>query len=371
MARQKQVDDCLHRCLTGQPAVPHKLRAELCQGILTLHHYHHTLLKYRLVDRRCLHEWWEKPTDKRIFEAALAYLGSLPGDRLTQDTHRVDSDDLEQLSVGSGTCWLAHGTKVKEIATEFQVHIAFPLHTEVMARTAALNIRQHNCAVTADYHAMAFVVPGTAFRLSEDDGLHGLGLKLLDVLIREKTTRCAIFVSCWCQKPKVKNPTAHKMCDIARQLVRRHVMKAAPCTAKKIGIMPTGSSSSNSSNLCVEKSNGEVQRRRELRAAAAEARLAASVADSCWREPGEQMKRKLSDLTPVSGLAGRGEELAKQRPLKVSRGFEVREPPTGSVDAPRSATVPKIEALANSTPLVGCKAFDCSFSAVDGLLDLD
>merc|ERR1712107_213155 len=74
-ARQKQVDECLSRCLARQQPLPgHKLSAFLDNNLLTLNHYHHKLLVYDLQHHRPVHEWWEKPTDRRILGAALAYL---------------------------------------------------------------------------------------------------------------------------------------------------------------------------------------------------------------------------------------------------------------------------------------------------------
>eukprot|EP00406_Dinophysis_acuminata_P049511 CAMPEP_0179299932 /NCGR_PEP_ID=MMETSP0797-20121207/46770_1 /TAXON_ID=47934 /ORGANISM="Dinophysis acuminata, Strain DAEP01" /LENGTH=141 /DNA_ID=CAMNT_0021009379 /DNA_START=28 /DNA_END=450 /DNA_ORIENTATION=+ len=104
MARQKQVDECLSRCIAGQPPLEHhKLTASLVQGQLTLNHYHHKILVYDMCAKKALHQWWEKPTDKRILDAALAYLDQAGQQRARSEGHGQPGGARGQPSTSSSS----------------------------------------------------------------------------------------------------------------------------------------------------------------------------------------------------------------------------------------------------------------------------
>lgn len=42
--------------------------------ILSLYHYHHLVLQYDLFNHIILHEWWERPADKRGLDSAKIWL---------------------------------------------------------------------------------------------------------------------------------------------------------------------------------------------------------------------------------------------------------------------------------------------------------
>lgn len=79
MARQKQVEAALSRCFKGNPPRG-KCKASLSEDerLLTFHHYHHLLLVYDMEDRSAIYTWYEKLTDKRILDAAIAALTEGP-----------------------------------------------------------------------------------------------------------------------------------------------------------------------------------------------------------------------------------------------------------------------------------------------------
>jgi hypothetical protein len=73
----KQVQDVLDRFFQGKPPRKHKimvLTEAFDERTFSLYHYHHLILVYDYVADLVLYEWWEKPTDKRILEAAKEYL---------------------------------------------------------------------------------------------------------------------------------------------------------------------------------------------------------------------------------------------------------------------------------------------------------
>ena len=83
-ARQSQVDAALQRAFARAPPEG-KVRAAVVAGaagghMLVLYLYQHEILRWRLPTAEgaapvVSKTWWEKPTDKRILDAALAALG--------------------------------------------------------------------------------------------------------------------------------------------------------------------------------------------------------------------------------------------------------------------------------------------------------
>lgn len=203
MARQKQVDDCISRCLAQQPPIPgHKLSATLATGFLTLHHYHHKLLVYDLAQRKPLHEWWEKPTDRRILTAALAYLQDIApcNEAKASLAGSLKTLTCERLTVGKmGDCNLGHGEAVEDRSSIFMAHIAFPVRSEHAAHAAIAKMRQHSRANSATHNISAFRISGLdkVDAGCDDDGEDRAGRVLLSVLEKDKVLDVAVVVSRW------------------------------------------------------------------------------------------------------------------------------------------------------------------------------
>lgn len=76
----KQIQECLDRAFDDKPPLRKKWRAQILRltdypfPVLVLMHYDHLCLLYCTERSKPLHTWWEKPTDKRGLDAALAYL---------------------------------------------------------------------------------------------------------------------------------------------------------------------------------------------------------------------------------------------------------------------------------------------------------
>lgn len=77
----KQMDECLDRVFSFQHPAPSK-KWKAFRGawlgekpnLILLYHYHHLVMVYDSTANEILHEWWEKPTDKRGLDAAKEYL---------------------------------------------------------------------------------------------------------------------------------------------------------------------------------------------------------------------------------------------------------------------------------------------------------
>ena len=74
----KQIDTVMHRAFSGHPPLKTKWKGiinyERGEHILYLFHYHHLILKYNVTRRIYLHEWYEKPADKRGLDSAKIWL---------------------------------------------------------------------------------------------------------------------------------------------------------------------------------------------------------------------------------------------------------------------------------------------------------
>jgi hypothetical protein len=166
-ARQKQVDDALMRAFRGQPPSG-KVRATCQDSLLVLHHYQHELLRYELPASGApgvvLHSWHEKPTDKRILEAALAFLassdtpwpmndgvapavGSKRKRRETKDgdganeAHRGTEQvtrSTQRFGRFGGVINVAYGSTVEEKGSVFRAIVAYPVATRAAAEAAVV-----------------------------------------------------------------------------------------------------------------------------------------------------------------------------------------------------------------------------------------
>lgn len=279
MARQKQVDDCLSRCLAGQaPMAGSKLKASLLDGVLTLHHYHHKVLEYRLATRQVLHEWWEKPTDKRILQAALAYLREeLPTENSpsASSTPRTSPKvKLETVSLGRfGQCKVARGKSLEDRGSVFVAQLAFPVQSEETARAAIAKMRQNTSA--ADHNISAFRVAsatgGKMVTFSDDDGEDRAGSKLLGLLKTEDAIGVAVVVARWFGGVNLGQARFRHICNSAKDLLVDCGHKsgvAMHAVEEHWGSGQSLTSSSSSAFLAPQSA----EQRRALQAAAAERR---------------------------------------------------------------------------------------------------
>ncbi len=71
--KQVQVELAFRRAKLNRPPKG-KVRVVVRSGFVTVFHYHHTILVWDLARHKALLTWAEKPTDRRILNAALAHL---------------------------------------------------------------------------------------------------------------------------------------------------------------------------------------------------------------------------------------------------------------------------------------------------------
>lgn len=70
----KQIDECLTRAFKKNKPLRKKWQAAINGNHLILVHYHHLVMVYDIETHTYLHEWWEKPADKRGLDSAKAWL---------------------------------------------------------------------------------------------------------------------------------------------------------------------------------------------------------------------------------------------------------------------------------------------------------
>lgn len=77
----KQMDECLTRAFIGKEPLKSKkwkgfIRKDKSSSALylLLYHYHHHVLTYNIKNEEILHEWWERPADKRGLDSAKKWL---------------------------------------------------------------------------------------------------------------------------------------------------------------------------------------------------------------------------------------------------------------------------------------------------------
>ncbi|MEK4781026.1 hypothetical protein NST86_33200 [Bacillus sp. FSL L8-0199] len=77
----KQISDCIDRALKGLPPLESKKWKAYLQWneehrthYICLYHYQHLVLIYDTVKKSILHQWWEKPADKRGLDSAKEYI---------------------------------------------------------------------------------------------------------------------------------------------------------------------------------------------------------------------------------------------------------------------------------------------------------
>ena len=154
MPRQRQVDEALQRAFDGRkPSGKVRCSIEDEGRTLLLHHYEHLLLRYNLQLGEPLFQWHEKPTDKRILNAALEALAA-DGQRMQQQAQQgggasaagaaegqgegsaADVAAEEQVQTRFGSVTVARGHSVEEKGSVFLALAAFPTATRAAADAA-------------------------------------------------------------------------------------------------------------------------------------------------------------------------------------------------------------------------------------------
>jgi hypothetical protein len=81
MAIMKQIDECLTRAFYNHPPLKKKWQCikipdPYIKGsyFYKIYHYHHLILVYRTHTHTFLHEWWERPADKRGLDSAKEWI---------------------------------------------------------------------------------------------------------------------------------------------------------------------------------------------------------------------------------------------------------------------------------------------------------
>ena len=143
MMRQKQVDEAIARGLAGKlPSGKVKVMVDN-HTLLTLHHYHHLLLRFNLKTKTVLHCWHEKPTDKRILDAAiealndpngLPFMAVPPKRKATPAAGRPGKRSKNKCDGVGGTVGTPRssvktvvGEEVEEKSSRFLAIVAFPV----------------------------------------------------------------------------------------------------------------------------------------------------------------------------------------------------------------------------------------------------
>ena len=188
MARQKQVDDALARALKREPGAG-KIRAAVQHGVVVLLHHEHELLKYRLPtgagDRgEVLSSWHDKPTDKRVLDAAVAalsdpaFLAAHAGGR-----KRRREDDaaarpprlaVETRSLGArGDVNVAAGESVEEKGSIFLAMVAWPVADGAAGGAAVAKLRAETKFAGATHRITGFLAADGASAYDDDGEAKG------------------------------------------------------------------------------------------------------------------------------------------------------------------------------------------------------
>lgn len=304
MARQKQVDEALQRAFDGRAPMG-KVRAAVVkdggQRLLQLYHYHHELLAWRLPTASSagvsIRAWHEKPTDKRILDAALAFLQSSDNpwpctgtNGITQaptaiDTTRKRKSDCAaastpplgtvQSSVHAlgrhGTINLALGAPIEEKGSVFRAAVAYPIASREAADAAVAQLRA-NPAFSGATHRVSACRCSDGAEHCDDDGEERAGASLRTALRQDKIVGAVAVVARWYGGVNIGKARFRLIQERALTAFKAvgHVPGIALSDAKfqKCGVGHT------LGGTCVERSDSmSANERRAQAAAAAERRL--------------------------------------------------------------------------------------------------
>jgi len=293
-----------------------------------------------------LHEWWEKPTDRRILSAALAYLAeevarpskAMPGRGTAQDQQLATSSRSNGCSVGTaaptrpasttslslgrlGQCQLAHGQPLEDRASVFVAHVAFPVRSEKAARAAIAQIKMDSKAASATHNISAFSVDGPSLHRCgcDDDGEERAGTKLLNMLTQKKASDVAVVVLRWYGGTNIGKARFEHICGTAQRLLDA----CGHCPGTPMQERPLGQGRQLHPESA--KPTPSAADRRELMAAAAE-RRAASSSGAVVRGVG-RVRAPTSDGAGASSAQGsssaRAPRTAENGPCTVSPPLRV------------------------------------------------
>eukprot|EP00928_Gymnodinium_smaydae_P070232 TRINITY_DN54122_c0_g1_i1.p1 TRINITY_DN54122_c0_g1~~TRINITY_DN54122_c0_g1_i1.p1 ORF type:complete len:412 (-),score=69.86 TRINITY_DN54122_c0_g1_i1:258-1493(-) len=227
MPRQRQVDDALRRAFNGQPPAG-KVSASITeiQGrrVLTLMHYHHELLCWRLPTAtepaQIVRSWHEKPTDKRVLDAALQALAEdyqqpascagsagrhLPAraassSALLAGAHARPAEEPEERGVRRlgrhGALQFARGRSVEEQGSRFVAAALWPIADANAASAAIACLRAEETFAAATHRIAAFCALDGADGC-DDDGEERAGAALRAELRKERVVGAAVVVARW------------------------------------------------------------------------------------------------------------------------------------------------------------------------------
>ena len=215
MPRQRQVDEALQRAFDGRkPSGKVRCSIEDEGRTLLLHHYEHLLLRYNLQLGEPLFQWHEKPTDKRILNAALEALAA-DGQRMQQQAQQgggasaagaaegqgegsaADVAAEEQVQTRFGSVTVARGHSVEEKGSVFLALAAFPAATRAAA-DAAVTLLQRRPELGGADHRIACYRASDGAEFMDDDGEDRAGTSLRAALRKQKALGCAVVVGRWC-----------------------------------------------------------------------------------------------------------------------------------------------------------------------------
>ena len=175
-----------------------------------------------------LYEWWEKPTDKRILEAALEALSAdpspsshgsssaVPAQKQPQDAGAILSRERRSLGRLGTTVTVVRGSAVEEKGSRFLAVLAFPIATQAHGHAALALLRQDGALAGATHRVACFrAEDGT--EVMDDDGEARAGAQPLT------------------QRAWVRSPSHH------RARLRREQPSVSAQAGQGTGVCPAGS----------------------------------------------------------------------------------------------------------------------------------
>ena len=200
------MDAAIERAFKGRPPSG-KLKVVLQGEQLELYHYHHLLLRYDTSTNQPTLTWHEKPTDKRILNAALESLADRQQGSSQPATKRKRPLEPQtppggqivsqkQLCVQGGYLNVAEGDDVTEKASVFRAAVAYPVKTRAQASAAVAALAGLSSLQGADHKIWCFrAMDGS--EQADDDGEARAGASLRAALRKQKVSGCAVVVARW------------------------------------------------------------------------------------------------------------------------------------------------------------------------------
>jgi len=212
MMRQKQVDEAIARGLAGKlPSGKVKVMVDN-HTLLTLHHYHHLLLRFNLKTKTVLHSWHEKPTDKRILDAAiealndpngLPFMAVPPKRKATPAAGRPGKRSKNKCDGVGGTVGTPRssvktvvGEEVEEKSSRFLAIVAFPVADRREANVALSSLVRRGEFGGATHRISAYIAEN-GDEDCDEDGEDRAGASLRSALRTEGVRGAVAVVARW------------------------------------------------------------------------------------------------------------------------------------------------------------------------------